>query len=159
MTALARNAASPDEDATCVMHHRHLPAACLTPWASHAGLPDEDVIFVRYQNEGTFRGCIPYFIAVDRSTKSVVAAIRGTLSLEDCLTDLLCEPAELDEWIRHVPGPGPSRSFSGASPPVSPVGAPPVQNVKSPAPMPIISDQWMVFKNEVHYVKSPAPCI
>ncbi|KAK9847646.1 hypothetical protein WJX84_000251 [Apatococcus fuscideae] len=86
------------------------------------GLPDEDVIFVRFQNEGRFKGCIPYFIAVDKSTKSVVLAIRGTLSLEDCLTDLLCEPAELDAWLKQAHGPGPSSSFSGSSPPVSPVG-------------------------------------
>ena len=96
--------------------------ACSAMHSVRAGLPDEDVIFVRFQNEGRFRGCIPYFIAVDKSTKSVVLAIRGTLSLEDCLTDLLCEPAELDAWLKQAHGPGPSRSFSGASPPLSPVG-------------------------------------
>ena len=28
-----------------------------------------------------------------------VLAIRGTLSLEDVLTDFLCEPADVEEWI------------------------------------------------------------
>ena len=28
-----------------------------------------------------------------------VIAIRGTLSLDDCLTDFLCEPADLEAWI------------------------------------------------------------
>lgn len=28
-----------------------------------------------------------------------VLAIRGTLSLDDCLTDFMCEPADLEEWI------------------------------------------------------------
>ena len=33
-------------------------------------------------------------------------SIRGTLSLEDCLTDFMCEPAELDDWLfaQHLSG-------------------------------------------------------
>lgn len=30
---------------------------------------------------------------------NAVIAIRGTLSLEDCITDFMCEPAEMDEWL------------------------------------------------------------
>lgn len=66
------------------------------------GLPDEDVIFVRFQNEGGYAKCLPYYIACDPSTRSVVLAIRGTLSMEDMVTDMLCEPASLDDWIRTV---------------------------------------------------------
>ena len=29
----------------------------------------------------------------------VVICIRGTLSLDDCLTDAMCEPAEIDDWL------------------------------------------------------------
>ena len=28
-----------------------------------------------------------------------VICIRGTLSLDDCLTDAMCEPAEIDDWL------------------------------------------------------------
>ena len=31
---------------------------------------------------------------------TAVLAIRGTLSLEDLITDFLCEPAALDDWIQ-----------------------------------------------------------
>ncbi|KAK9805494.1 hypothetical protein WJX72_001323 [[Myrmecia] bisecta] len=82
------------------------------------GLPDREVVFVRFVHESTSDKCLPYFIAVDRETRSVVIAIRGTLSLEDCLTDALCEPAELDDWIKEVhQGSGP-RSFDSEVPPV-----------------------------------------
>ena len=30
---------------------------------------------------------------------SAVICIRGTLSLDDCLTDAMCEPAEIDDWL------------------------------------------------------------
>ncbi len=26
-------------------------------------------------------------------------SIRGTLSMDDCLTDFMCEPAEMDSWL------------------------------------------------------------
>ena len=28
-----------------------------------------------------------------------VISIRGTLSMDDCLTDFMCEPAEMDSWL------------------------------------------------------------
>ena len=28
-----------------------------------------------------------------------VIAIRGTLSMEDLVTDFMCEPAEMDDWL------------------------------------------------------------
>jgi len=34
-------------------------------------LPDRDVVFVRFQNEGTSHSCLPYFIAIDEHSKSV----------------------------------------------------------------------------------------
>ena len=93
----------------------------IASWA--AGLPDEDIVFVRFQKEGASSFCLPYFIAIDRSTCSVVLAIRGTLSFEDALTDLLCEPAGLDEWIREMPSQdGPPASFGSSPPPVQPAG-------------------------------------
>lgn len=40
-----------------------------------------------------------------------VIAIRGTLSLDDCLTDFMCEPADLEEWIASAK-PGGLRELS-----------------------------------------------
>ena len=34
-------------------------------------LPDRDVVFVRFQNEGTTHSCLPYFIAIDEHSNSV----------------------------------------------------------------------------------------
>jgi len=41
-----------------------------------------------------------HYLAVDHSIQKVVISIRGTLSLQDCIVDLVCEPKELDpcEW-------------------------------------------------------------
>ena len=34
-----------------------------------------------------------------RTTLCAVISIRGTLSMDDCLTDFMCEPAEMDSWL------------------------------------------------------------
>lgn len=39
----------------------------------------------------------PYMIVVDRTWKTVVVAIRGTLSLEDMITDVTISPQCLEE--------------------------------------------------------------
>lgn len=57
------------------------------------GLSDEDLIYVSYHNR-VFE--VPFFIAVDHQTCSVVVAVRGTLSLTDALTDLTIECVPLD---------------------------------------------------------------
>jgi hypothetical protein len=44
-------------------------------------------------------GALPYFIARDTRTRSVVLSVRGTLSVADCVTDLLYEPAGLDGTV------------------------------------------------------------
>ncbi len=52
-------------------------------------------------------GQVPYFVAVDHSTSSVVVAIRGTLSFHDALTDLaaVTESIAVDglpsDWTAH----------------------------------------------------------
>ncbi|PSC75585.1 eukaryotic translation initiation factor 5A-2 [Micractinium conductrix] len=65
-----------------------------------AGLADADLLDVRY--EGEVPHVLPYFIAVDENARALVIAIRGSLSLDDVVRDLLFEPASLDEWV--VPG-------------------------------------------------------
>ena len=47
-----------------------------------------------------------------------VIAIRGTLSLEDCLTDFMCEPAALNDWIAGAPGSDNPSSFDDDTPTV-----------------------------------------
>ncbi|KAI7839370.1 hypothetical protein COHA_006895 [Chlorella ohadii] len=76
-----------------------------------AGLADRDLLDVRY--EGEVPHVLPYFIAADEETKSVVVAIRGSLSLDDVIRDLLFEPASLDDWL------APGKSWDDPPPPLT----------------------------------------
>ncbi|KAK9802679.1 hypothetical protein WJX73_004994 [Symbiochloris irregularis] len=84
---------------------RIIPDLAITNHMNHeailqmSGLKERDLAFVRFQGEANDQHCLPYFLALDHETKSIVLAIRGTLSLDDCLTDFMCEPADLEEWI------------------------------------------------------------
>jgi hypothetical protein len=44
-------------------------------------------------------GVLPYIIALDRSTQSIVVAIRGTYSLADFVTGTVASPAEAESWL------------------------------------------------------------
>ena len=44
-------------------------------------------------------GDLPYLLALDRPTKSVVLAIRGTVSVADLATDMLADPEPMEEWL------------------------------------------------------------
>ncbi len=46
-----------------------LQLICVT--VQMTALPDRDVVFVRFQNEGTSHSCLPYFIAIDEHSNSV----------------------------------------------------------------------------------------
>lgn len=59
-----------------------------------ANLDEDDILHVSFEN-GVL-GALPYFIARDAKTQSIVLSVRGTLSVADCITDLLYEPAGLD---------------------------------------------------------------
>ncbi|KAG2493283.1 hypothetical protein HYH03_008419 [Edaphochlamys debaryana] len=61
------------------------------------GVEATDVLYVCYDN--IIGGLLPYYIAIDRQRQAVVVGIRGSLSLRDVVTDLLCVPAPYD-----VPG-------------------------------------------------------
>lgn len=37
----------------------------------------------------------PFLVLLDHEKETVVIAVRGTLSLEDCVTDALCDPVEV----------------------------------------------------------------
>jgi hypothetical protein len=69
------------------------------PWHPHteallaiSGLEEKDVIYATYYESVT---AIPYVILLDHSWKTVVVAIRGTLTLESVLTDVSVTPKEL----------------------------------------------------------------
>lgn len=50
-----------------------------------ARIPDKDLIYVNYTN-ASIEGLLPYMIALDAVHHTVVLAIRGSLSVEDCVT-------------------------------------------------------------------------
>jgi sn1-specific diacylglycerol lipase len=58
------------------------------------GLEEADLIYAQLRS--SFNE-IPYCILLDHQWRSVVVSIRGTFSLEDCVTDVLIEPEALDE--------------------------------------------------------------
>jgi len=53
-----------------------------------------ELMYATYVNDLVMK---PYLVFLDHDTENVVIAVRGTLSLEDCLTDAICDPVELQE--------------------------------------------------------------
>ncbi|KAK9760430.1 hypothetical protein K7432_015531 [Basidiobolus ranarum] len=53
------------------------------------GLPQDDLLGFEFLKGQVFQPS--YFIALDRGTNSIVLSIRGTMSAQDTLTDLVCE--------------------------------------------------------------------
>ncbi|CAN0492613.1 unnamed protein product, partial [Laminaria digitata] len=59
----------------------------------HCGIPDEDLVKVNLFEERTLH--LPaYILAVDHATRSVVLSVRGTFSMQDTVTDLVCDSAD-----------------------------------------------------------------
>ncbi|BDA42994.1 probable nuclear valosin-containing protein-like at C-terminar half [Coccomyxa sp. Obi] len=44
-------------------------------------------------------GALPYIVALDRRSRSVVVAVRGTWSMADCVTDIIALPKSADQWL------------------------------------------------------------
>jgi len=76
-----------DGDNCCHMHHA--AAAAVVQEMGSA-----ELVYATYVNDLVMK---PYLIFLDHDTENVVIAVRGTLSLEDCLTDAICDPVELRE--------------------------------------------------------------
>lgn len=57
------------------------------------GLHHDDIVYACFNNE-IYE--LPFYVVIDRATNSVVLAIRGTLSLQDVITDLVIERGDLD---------------------------------------------------------------
>ena len=65
---------------------------------AHSGIDESDLIYANFNNK---YNQMPYCIVIDHKWQSVVLAIRGTLSLEDCLVDLVLDPDPLDDLGRE----------------------------------------------------------
>ena len=61
---------------------------------AHAGLERADVAYASFEAGGFYE--MPYCIVIDHRWRSVVLWIRGSLTLEDCVVDVLLDPCPLD---------------------------------------------------------------
>ncbi|CAK0786854.1 hypothetical protein CVIRNUC_010068 [Coccomyxa viridis] len=90
---------------------RYVPTLQVSNYMNHEAIvqitdiPEDDIVFVRFEADVIAKPCLPYFIALDRQTSSVVISIRGTLSADDLITDFMCEPADMDDWMSTVTTP------------------------------------------------------
>ncbi|XP_064627221.1 diacylglycerol lipase-alpha-like [Lineus longissimus] len=80
---------------------------CLCHYAAlkeMSNLTDAEIIYVTYHVD---IGETPFYVALDHDMKKVVISIRGTLSLQDVLTDLKAEAEPLpvqparEDWLGH----------------------------------------------------------
>ena len=78
-----------------VLKAKHLNRAAIL---RAAGLSQDDLLFVRHEDE--VKNVLPYYIALDHEKKSVVIAIRGSLSFDDVVRDLKFDPVDVDEWLQ-----------------------------------------------------------
>lgn len=60
-------------------------------------IPPEDFLYVSYAS--TSFGLLPYMIMLDRKKRRVVLSIRGTVGLNDLMTDLLSQPVEINAFL------------------------------------------------------------
>ncbi|KAL9185551.1 hypothetical protein ACHAXT_003328 [Thalassiosira profunda] len=71
---------------------------------AHAGLDKADIAYASFE-AGFYE--TPYCIIIDRKWKSIVLSIRGSLTLEDCVVDVLLDASPLDSL-------GEKHGFNGA---------------------------------------------
>ena len=69
------------------------------PAASMQSLKSNSWLGLQAKHISFCAGALPYIIALDRDTKSVVISIRGTVTLADLATDMMAEPKAMDEWL------------------------------------------------------------
>jgi Lipase (class 3) len=58
------------------------------------GLTETDIVYVQLRSS---LSDIPYCILVDHAWKAIIVSIRGTFSIEDCVTDVLITPESLEQ--------------------------------------------------------------
>eukprot|EP01100_Stratorugosa_tubuloviscum_P011473 TRINITY_DN5122_c2_g1_i1.p1 TRINITY_DN5122_c2_g1~~TRINITY_DN5122_c2_g1_i1.p1 ORF type:complete len:695 (-),score=293.77 TRINITY_DN5122_c2_g1_i1:15-2099(-) len=65
-----------------------------------ANINDEDLIFASFENTILKS---PYFICINKERKKIILSIRGTMSLDDCLTDVLADDEVLDiSYLKNI---------------------------------------------------------
>ena len=58
-------------------------------------IPDEkDILYVSFKNTLIHS---PFLVVLDHAKRTVVYAIRGTISLDDCVKDVVAEEMPLDD--------------------------------------------------------------
>ncbi|BDA42995.1 probable Sn1-specific diacylglycerol lipase alpha [Coccomyxa sp. Obi] len=62
-----------------------------------AQIEDTDLLYMNIRDEPL--GSLPYIVALDRVSRSVVVAVRGTWSLADFVTDVIAVPKPADWWL------------------------------------------------------------
>jgi len=72
-------------------HSNHLALKKLS------GLEDNDILYAEF---GSSVYCPAFYISVDHDKQAIILSIRGTLSLQDVITDMVCDP----EPIPGYPG-------------------------------------------------------
>jgi sn1-specific diacylglycerol lipase len=65
---------------------------------AQAGIESSDVAYASFNSGGFYE--TPYCIIIDHKWQSIVLSIRGSLTLEDCIVDVLLDPSPLDELGR-----------------------------------------------------------
>ena len=65
-----------------------------------AGIRGEDLFYVSFTNGS---GEQPYFIARDAARKAIVVSVRGTMSVQDCITDSMYKPVMLNAEAIGMP--------------------------------------------------------
>lgn len=81
-----------DGDNFCGLHHTGL-SQIVTDNLSE-GLVGSELVYASFRNDPLHK---VYGVFLDHMKERVVIAIRGTLSMEDCITDAICDPVELSE--------------------------------------------------------------
>lgn len=61
------------------------------------GIPPEDFLYVSYT--ATTFGLLPYLVMLDRKKRKLIISIRGTVGLQDLLTDLLSTSVEITSLL------------------------------------------------------------
>lgn len=74
------------------LNHPSVPPPNPLAVRRHCGIAEEDLLRVHLSDNRKLH--LPgYIIAVDHSTRSVVLSVRGTFSMQDSVTDLVCDSA------------------------------------------------------------------
>jgi hypothetical protein len=69
------------------------------------GIPEEDIVFVRFEADVIAKPCLPYFIAVDRETSSVGETPRSVSDLSRALPCLSLASTVLSVRTMYLPCP------------------------------------------------------